>query len=128
MSEDELRVRLRLVDTSRNAHRALPDRLVPADAKILAASVRANSGVTDQMFRLVVFPGLDESGKAVASPLGEGSVRMRLEGMEVVWLLPLGSFLPPKACPIDGESMNGAWRFCPRNGASLATPARKPSP
>jgi len=39
--------------------------------------------------------------------------------MKTRWRTPLGSLLPLKICPKDGEGMNGAWNFCPWDGEKL---------
>jgi hypothetical protein len=128
MSEEELLIAARLVDAAGRTYRSLPRRRVPADVEILAASVRANSGVTDELYRLVVFPALDESGEPIGDPREEGSLTLRVNEVEVSWELPLGSFLPPKSCPVDGKTMSGDWRYCPWHGVGLDPEARKPSP
>ncbi len=59
-------------------------------------------------------------GERIADPLKkEGLITLSYQGKSITWETPLGSLLPPKKCPEDGEPMNGGWKFCPYHGKEL---------
>ncbi len=68
---------------------------------------------------LVVFPARDQDGVMIADATKEGSFQVNVGDSEFKWRLPLGAVLPPKVCPVDGEKMNGAWKYCPWHGVEL---------
>jgi len=49
----------------------------------------------------------------------EGGFSVDLEGKAYTWRLPLGALLTRKTCPVDGEKLSGAWKFCPWHGKTL---------
>jgi hypothetical protein len=67
----------------------------------------------------VVFPRETESGETIADPTSEGSFAIVIGERIFRWRTPIAGFVPPKYCPIDGEAMSGAWKFCPWHGAEL---------
>ena len=52
----------------------------------------------------------------------EGSFTVKMMDETYNWRLPLGSLLPKKVCRTCGESLNGAWKFCPWDGTKLTMP------
>jgi len=46
-------------------------------------------------------------------------VRLSINKNEYKWRTPLGSLMPVKTCPKDGEKMSGAWDYCPFDGEKL---------
>ena len=82
-------------------------------------------GPLGQNMHFFLFPGRNKDGQRILNAAKEGSFSLRVGDEEFKWRLPLGSVLPPKACPVDGERMSGAWKFCPWHGEKLpAGPAR----
>ena len=70
--------------------------------------------------QVLLFPAYGNDGIRIADAKEEGSFTVELIGGEAfTWRLPLGSVLPPKVCPVDGEQMSGVWTYCPRHGAEL---------
>ncbi len=67
----------------------------------------------------ILFPGKDKNGHRIVDPKKDGSFSVELGKKEFRWRLPLGSLVPPKICPTCGEKLNGAYKFCPWDGAKL---------
>lgn len=125
-TETSVRNRLRLVDGEGRAHTPLAEDQVSPDARSLLAMMRpvlGNAlGAMGENFHFFVFAG-GEGGGAHLSATEEGSFSVFIGDEEFAWRLPLGSLLPPKFCPVDGEALSGAWKFCPWHGAAL-TPTK----
>lgn len=66
-----------------------------------------------------LFQKKDNPLEPIIHPKLEETFSVKLSGEEFQWKLPLGSLLKPKICPIDGEQMNGSWRYCPYHGKEL---------
>src|SRR5688572_27960971 len=67
----------------------------------------------------IVFPSQDAKGRKLADATQEGSLTVKLGADVLKWRLPLGALLPVKACPVDGEKLNGACKFCSWHGDKL---------
>jgi hypothetical protein len=131
-SESEIRQDLVLVDTAGVAHKPLEEAQVSSDAKnflgIMKPMLASMLGAMGQNMQFYLFPAQDASGRAIADPEKEGRMKLRVTGEEFEWRLPIGSLLPPKVCPQDGEKLNGAWTYCPWHGVKLvAAPAEAPA-
>lgn len=76
-------------------------------------------GETGENLHFFFFPATTAEGDRIADAAAPGrfSVELGEEGFH--WRLPLGSVLPPKVCPKDGEELNGAWTYCPWHGKKL---------
>lgn len=122
-SESAIRGSIELIDSQGKSHRPLGDEAISADAKNLlsmAKPVFANAlGRLGQNVHFVLFPARAQDGGAVVDPRAPGTLTVKLPKSEFKWRLPLGSLVPPKVCPIDGETMDGAWKFCPWHGVEL---------
>jgi len=70
---------------------------------------------------LFYFPGTTDQGKRIASTTQEGTFSVEVGDQVFAWRTPLGSVLPKKVCPVDGEEMSGAWTYCPLHGEKLTT-------
>ncbi len=120
--EVSVRNRLRLVDGAGNTHTPLPQDQVNADARSLLSMMRPVlgnvAGPMGENFHFFVFSG-GEGGTPLFSATEEGSFSVFIGDEEFAWRLPLGSLMPPKYCPVDGEVLSGAWKFCPWHGAAL---------
>lgn len=82
-------------------------------------------GPMGQNMNFFVFPSKTKKGQTIADATEEGFLAVRMRDEEFKWRLPLGSLVPPKICPVDGERLNGAWRFCPWHGVELVSGARR---
>lgn len=119
----ELRRILRVRDAGGTTYSPLPEESIPADLRNLLAAFRpVLAGIVGPMgenMHFFVFPaGSGEGGLAVDAK-SEGSFAILLGDEEYVWRLPLGSVMPEKTCPVDGEKLNGAWSYCPWHGERL---------
>lgn len=76
-------------------------------------------GPMGQNMHFFLFSSKKKNGQEIAVAKREGAFSVKLDKREFKWRLPLGSLLPPKVCPIDGEKLNGAWKFCPWHGVAL---------
>ena len=76
-------------------------------------------GQMGQNMHFFLFPAKNAAGRDIALAKREGSFSVKLDKKIFKWRLPLGSLLPQKICPVDGEKLNGAWKFCPWHGVEL---------
>jgi hypothetical protein len=115
---------LTLVDGAGTRFRPLDSSAVSADARAFSALVLRPMftnmlGPLGANMNAFFFPAKNASGAPLADPRAEGTLRAELGGRSFTWRLPLGSLLPPKYCPLDGEAFSGAYRYCPRHGNRL---------
>lgn len=124
VSEKKIRKTIRLVDSKGERHAPLAKEDVNPDAVNLLAMLRPvivnMLGPLGENMHFLVFPAKNKDGRTIAPATSEGKFSVELGSNTFDWRLPLGSLLDPKTCPKDGESMNGAWNFCPRHGNALA--------
>ena len=122
-SESTIRNSIRLIDNQRNNYRPLSTETVNADLKnflSLMEPVFVNMlGPLGQNMHFFLFPPKNEAGQDIADAKKEGTFSVKLNQREFKWRLPLGSLLAPKICPVDGERLSGAWKFCPWHGVEL---------
>jgi hypothetical protein len=125
-SEAQTRERFRLVSPDGKRIAPLPDAEIRADMGVLLNSLRpalANSaGAIGQNFRPLLFSARDAQGHKLVDPRSDGTLRVALGEREFRWRLPLAALLPPRVCPVDGEVLSGAFRYCPYHGAELPRP------
>lgn len=124
VSEKKIRKSVNLVDSAGNRFAPLEkDDIEPGAVNLLSMlrPVIVNMlGPLGENMHFLVFPAKNEAGKEIAPATSEGRFAVELGSNTFNWRLPLGSLLDPKTCPKDGESMSGAWNFCPRHGSALA--------
>jgi cyclophilin family peptidyl-prolyl cis-trans isomerase len=123
VSEPTLRESIWLVDGDGNTYRPLPEKQVDPDTRNLLAMMTPIwsqlMGATGEHFVAFAFPVKDGQGHRIAEATMEGQFSVRVGQEEFSWRLPLGSLIPQKVCPVDGELMSGAWRYCPWHGVEL---------
>ena len=126
-SEAQTRERFRLVTPDGKRVAPLPDTEIRADMSVLLNSLRpalANgAGAIGENFRPLLFSARDAQGHKIVDARSEGTLRVALGEREFRWRLPLAALLPPRVCPIDGEVLSGAFRYCPYHGAELPSPS-----
>ena len=123
LAEANLRESTQLVDEHGDVYRPLPEEEVNPDARNMVDMLKpvlANAmGQMGQNIQLFFFPAVDGQGHRIAEATKEGFFSVRVGEENFRWRLPLGSLLPPKVCPVDGERLSGAWKYCPWHGAEL---------
>jgi hypothetical protein len=128
-TEDAIRGAIQVVDARGVAHRPLGREKIDADTLNLLMAMKpilaSMMGRMGENMHFVLFPAKDAAGRRLADPAQEGALALKLGENSFRWKLPLGSVLPPKTCPVDGERMSGAWKFCPWHGEKLAPGADK---
>jgi hypothetical protein len=122
-SEDYLRENITIKDIRGNIYRPLQKADVSPDAvsllSIIKPGLEKTLGATGENMHFMVFPGTDSDGETVADPMQEGIMTVAVGSDAFKFRLPLGSLLPRKICPVDGEEMSGAWKYCPWHGDKL---------
>jgi len=123
--EEVIRSTIQVVDMQGTTHRPLPENKIDPDTRNLLAVMKPvlsnMMGKMGENMHFVVFSARDAAGRRLADPTKEGTFSLKLGSDVYKWRLPLGSLLPPKVCPVDGEVMNGAWKFCHWHGDKLVT-------
>lgn len=114
---------IQMIDREGTHYRPLSDENIDADTKNFLSMMKPvfvnMLGPLGQNMHFFLFPPKNKKGQDVAVAKREGAFSVKLDKREFKWRLPLGSLLPPKVCPVDGEKMNGAWKFCPWHGVEL---------
>ena len=114
---------IQVIDRQGTYYRPFSDEKIDADIKnflLLMKPLLANMlGPLGENCHFFLFPPKNEKGEDIAVAKREGAFSVKLDKREFKWRLPLGSLLPSKVCPVDGEKLNGAWKFCPWHGVEL---------
>lgn len=114
---------IQVIDRQGTYYRPFSDENMDADIKnflLMIKPILANMlGPIGENMHFFLFPPKNEKGEDIAVAKREGTFSVKLDKREFKWRLPLGSLLPPKVCPVDGEKLNGAWKFCPWHGVEL---------
>ncbi|MFY0651735.1 MAG: hypothetical protein JXQ96_06860 [Cyclobacteriaceae bacterium] len=122
-SREDIQKNLNIISTSGKKLVPLWDDDIDPDAQNLIsmlkpvfANMLGNMGENLQMY---MFSGYEDGKVRVADPTEKGNFVVNLKDIVFDWKLPLGSLMPPKKCPEDGEMMSGNWSFCPWHGKAL---------
>ncbi len=122
-SEADIRAHIQLRNSNGTFYRPLSEHNIDADTKILLSMfkpVLVNTiGPLGRNTHFFLFPSKNMKGRYIAQAKTEGAFTVRLGEREFSWRLPLSSLVSPKICPVDGEKMSGAWKFCPWHGTKL---------
>lgn len=125
----DLRAMVVLIDAKGNRYTPLSDDAVSADALNLATMMQpilANMlGPMGENFAFFFFKAKAKNGTPVAVATKKGSFSVEVGDQKFDWKTPLGSVLPAKVCPVDGEEMSGAWAYCPWHGKELKIKEKK---
>ena len=123
--ETALRAEVSLIDERGQAHPPIVTEEVTADARAAVDAIRPSFatllGPAGRNFHFFFFPATNDAGTAIADPRVPGEISVRVVDERYRWRLPLGSLLPQKRCPVDGERLNGGWQFCPWHGDRLVS-------
>jgi hypothetical protein len=119
----KLRASIRLVDSHGTRYTPMAPDAIPERTRIvidvlkpLFANLLGQMGENMDFF---LFPAMDAHGHPIAPATGSGAFSVVVADEEFRWRLPLGSLVPKKRCPVDGELLNGSWRYCPWHGVEL---------
>jgi hypothetical protein len=114
---------VQLKDKSGAVYEALAKEKLPIELQALLGAMQPMlsqaTGNAGMKMNLFVFANADKSGDEIANPLKAGSFSVEMGEMEFQWRLPLGSLVPQKTCPVDGEKFSGAYKYCPYHGVEL---------
>jgi hypothetical protein len=124
--EPAVRAALRVVDGKGHSYRPLAEAdIAPETRNVLKrmqpilASVFTEIGALGENIKLYFFPLNDQAGRPIADAKADSSFTVELGNQTFKWRTPVGALMPPKRCPVDGEEVNGAWKFCPWHGVKL---------
>lgn len=122
-SPADIRASLRLVDLSGDTLSPLLDKEVSQDVRTMLAMFKpafaSFAGPMGTHVEFMLFPARNSKGESTVDPFAEGTFEVLLGEERFSWRLPLGPLLPPKFCPVDGEELSGAWKYCPWHGVEL---------
>jgi len=123
-NEAEIRGLVQLKDNEGNIYKPLPedkmDASVPALLGLMKPVMARMTGPLGENIHFYVFPGSKKDATRICDPIKEGSCEVDLGERVFKWRLPLGSLLPKQKCPVCGETLSGAYKFCPYDGSKLA--------
>jgi len=121
---------IELTDSQGTRYPPLDEETLAGDTKLflsLMKPVLATAlGPMGQHLHFFLFTARDSKGLPIADAKKDGKLSVKLGDREFGWRLPLSSLLPTKVCPACGEKLNGAYQYCPWDGAKL--PAAKERP
>ena len=114
---------IQVIDRQGIQYSPLSDDIINVDMQNLLAMLKPvlvnMLGPLGQNMHFFLFPPKGKDGRDIAAAKEEGTFTVKLDKREFKWRLPLGSLLPQKVCPVDGEKLSGAWKFCPWHGVKL---------
>ena len=121
--ETTIRNSILVIDSKGTRYHPLSKDKVNADTKNFLAMMKPVFvnilGPMGQNMHFFLFPAKNSMGQDIAVAKREGTFSVKLGKKVFKWRLPLGSLLAPKICPVDGEKLSGAWKFCPWHGVEL---------
>jgi hypothetical protein len=121
--EADIRANIQIKDSQETRYQPLSEDKIDADTKSFLSMMKPvlvnMLGPMGQNMHFVIFPAKDEKGQKIVDANKEGAFSVKLGERVFRWRLPLGSLLPPRICPTCGENLNGAYKFCPWDGAEL---------
>ena len=124
-SESDISKSITLTDNNGKQHKPLSNSELNPDLQNFLSMFKPilinMIGQMGQNMHFFVFSDVDAKGNRIADPTQKGKITVNVVGEEYVWKTPLGSVLPPKYCPEDGEAHSGAWDYCPYHGNKLTS-------
>jgi hypothetical protein len=142
-SETTIRGSIQVIDSQGTRYHPLSNENIDANTKNFLSMMKPvfvnMLGPIGQNMHFLLFPAKNTMGKNIAVaksegafsvqldkrvfkwrlPLGSLLPAVQLDKRVFKWRLPLGSLLPARICPVDGEKLSGAWKFCPWHGVQL---------
>ena len=128
----EVRAAIIVTDQTGANYKPLPWADVSPDVQNLIQAMKPAIenmiGEVGKNMHFYLFPAKNKDGEFFVNAAAEGSFEVSLGETSYTWRLPLSSVMPPKICPVDQESLSGAWKYCPWHGKPLKEMAEeKPS-
>ena len=122
-SETTIRGNIQFIDSQGTRYRPLNNENIDANTKNFLSMMKPvfvnMLGPIGQNMHFFLFPAKNTMGQNIAVAKSVGAFSVKLDQRVFKWRLPLGSLLPVKICPVDGEKLSGAWKFCPWHGVKL---------
>ena len=116
-SEDFLQETTLLIDTRNRRHYAHKKDRIDGDTQLMLNFFETYFsqllGELGENITTCVF------GSNIIDPLEKNDFKIIVDQKSFTFKLPLGSLLPLKFCPEDGEKFNGGWLYCPFHGTYL---------
>jgi hypothetical protein len=123
-TEADVRAMVQLKDSEGNIYKPLADDKVdgsvPALLGLMKPGMARMMGPMGENINFYIFEGTNKDGARKYDPLKDGAVEMDLGDRVFKWRLPLDSVVPKQKCPTCGETLSGAYKFCPYDGTKLA--------
>jgi hypothetical protein len=130
VAPQEVRNSVVLVTADGQRSKPLAQEEISPDARNLATMMTplltSMLGPMGENLNFLFFPATGPDGEPKISATREGGFAVEVGDQHFQWKTPLGSVLPPKYCPVDGEEMSGAWTYCPFHGKKLVDEAPQP--
>jgi hypothetical protein len=122
-TESEIRALIRLKDNNGTTYTPIEtnqlEGSVPALESLMRPSMAKMLGPLGENMNFIAFPGSRRDGSEVCDASKRGVCEVDLGEHEFKWKLPLESVLPKQKCPVCGEILSGAYKFCPYDGTKL---------
>jgi hypothetical protein len=123
-TEAEIRSLIKVKDSDGTIYPPLATDKVAASVPALEALMRPGMtkmlGPLGENMNFYVFPGSRKDGTRVCDAGTRGVCEVDLGERVFKWKLPLESVLPKQKCPVCGEVLSGAYKYCPYDGTNLA--------
>ena len=123
-TDAEIRGLIKLKDSDGVTYPPLPTDKVAASVPALEALMKPGLakmlGPLGENMNFYVFPGSRKNGARVCDATARSICEVDLGDRVFQWKLPLESVLPKQKCPVCGEILSGAYKYCPYDGTNLA--------
>ncbi len=121
--EDSIKNTILLTDYEGNRYTPIEKHELNADVLnlllVINPILKNIMGQLGENMNFYVFTDIKNKKERVADPYSEGYIHLTFCDKKFTWKTPVGSLLPAKICPVDGEKLNGAWKYCPWHGEKL---------
>ena len=122
-TEAEIRSLIRLKDSDGTTYPPIESSRLAASVPTLESLMRPSMakmlGPLGENMNFFVFPGNRKDGSEVCDASRRGVCEVDLGEHRFIWKLPLESVLPKQKCPVCGEMLSGAYKYCPYDGTKL---------
>ncbi len=123
-TESEIRNLIKLKDSDGTTYAPIENNQlaasVPTIESLMRPSMAKMLGPLGENMNFFVFPGSRRDGSEVCDASQRGVCEVDLGDHAFKWKLPLESVLPKQKCPVCGEILSGAYKYCPYDGTALS--------